>query len=160
MRGKPSSLPLHPLPSGAARAANGSGALLHLLAEAFEHAAGIYNQTARSKVSLLGPGDGAPPRLTLCLNELGYRFEETPEGNLQVSEIGREGPRAWARIEPQSDPTGRIVGWRECRLSSPATRRVRTADGLSDEYLLGLLRRRLIPPGRSVEPGGLEGPGE
>jgi len=153
-------LPSHPLPSGAARAANGSGALLHLLAEALDHAAGIYNQNARSKVSLLGSDEAAPQRLTLSLNELGYRFEETPDGNLQVSEIGREGPRAWARIEPQPDPTGRIVGWRERRLSPPAAPTVRTADGLSNEYLLWLLRRRLIPPGQGVKPGELEGPGK
>jgi hypothetical protein len=132
-----------PFATGAHRKFSGQGATLQLLAEALVHAAGIYNQTAPSKVSVAGPGDSSPPRLTLSIKSLGYRFEETSEGALYVSEIDQDGTRAWARIEPQTDSQGRVVCWRERKLSQPAGPTLRTADGLSEEYLLGLFRRKL-----------------
>jgi len=148
--GKPVSLPPLPLPTGADRASHGHGAMLHLLADALEHAAGIYNQTAPSKVSVSGPGDSSPARLTLTIQSLGYRFEETSEGTLYVSELDEDRARAWARIEPQTDSLGRVVCWRERKLSQPVAPTLRTADGLSEEYMLGLLRRRLVRPHKGV----------
>ena len=120
--------------------------MLHLLADAFVHAAGIYNQTAPSKVNITWPGDGTSPRLTLSIQSLGYRFEETSEGALYVSEIDSDRARAWARIEPQTDSLGHVVCWRERKLSQPVAPTLLTSDGLSEEYLMGLLRRRLVKP--------------
>lgn len=124
--------------------------MLNLLADAFVHAAGIYNQTAPSKVSVSVPGESSPARLTLTIQSLGYRFEETTEGNLYVSELDADSARAWARIEPQIDSMGRVVCWRERKLSQPVAPTLRTADGLTEEYLLGLLRRRLVKPHESA----------
>lgn len=119
------------------------GAFLQLLAAAFEHTASIYNQTAPSKVSIEGPTDSRPPRFSLTIKSLGYRFEETEEGTLHVFELDNGTERAWARLEPQSDSSGRIVCWRERELQPDHSATLRTADGLSEEYLVHLLRRRL-----------------
>lgn len=132
-----------PFATGARRKISGQGASLQLLAEALVHAAGIFNQTAPSKVSVAGPGDSSPPRLTLSIQSLGYRFEETAEGAVYVSEIDQDRARAWARIEPQTDSQGRVVCWRERKLSQPVAPTLLTADGLSEAYLLGLFRRKL-----------------
>lgn len=120
-----------------------AGAFLELLAEAFEHTAAIYNQTAPSKVHVDGPSDSRPPRLSLTIKSIGYRFEETEDGTLYVSEIDNGTQRAWARLEPQSDTSGRIVCWRERVLQENRSATLRTSDGLSEEYLLNLMRRRL-----------------
>lgn len=115
-----------------------------------QHAAAIYNQTAVSKVNVLGP-DGAPPLLTLKIQSLGYGFEETSEGTVYVSELDDERCRAFARLEPQADAAGRIVCWRERKLDRLQAATLRTAEGLSEAYLLCLVRRRLTGR-RGAEP--------
>jgi hypothetical protein len=137
----PSSAP----PSGPARGSS-KGVVLHQLAFALKYAAGIYNQGAPSKMSVEGPSASRPARLSLSIQSIGYRFEETEEGFLYVSEIGEGTQRAWARLEPQSDTSGHIVCWRERRLQEKSSATLRTSDGLSEEYLINLVRRRILAP--------------
>ena len=120
--------------------------MLHLLADSLRHAAGIYNQAAPTKMTVEGPSESQPPRLSLTIKSLGYRFEETDEGNLYVLEIGDGTPRAWARLEPQSDEKGQVVCWRERNLQEEGSATLRTVDGLSEEYLMNLLSRKLVGP--------------
>ena len=138
-------MPLNPGERSRLRAVSDGSELLHLLADALAHAAGIYNQAAASKLTIEGPTSSGPPRLSLTIQSMGYCFEETAEGALYVSEIGDGAPRSWARLEPQTDQAGRIVCWRERNLRTSTAPTLRTVDGLSEEYLLNLLRRRLVP---------------
>lgn len=142
-RGERISASSRPAPAPAARAPRGPGAVLHLLADALLDTADIYNQTAPSKVNFVLPKDSQPSSLLLTISHMGYRFEETAEGNLVVSEIDEQTTRAWARIEPQANSAGHIVSWREHKLTPPAKPRRRSAQSLSEEYLLSLVRRRL-----------------
>jgi hypothetical protein len=143
------SVPANSDKSSHVRASSDGSALLHLLADALTQAAGIYNQGAVSKVTVEGPSRSGPPRLRLTIQSMGYCFEETAEGALYVSEIGDGTPRGWASLEPQTDQAGRIVCWRERKLRTSTSPTLRTVDGLSEEYLLNLLRRRLVPTNQS-----------
>jgi hypothetical protein len=119
--------------------------ILPRLAEALREAADIYNQTAVRKVEVDGPSHEAETnRLEITMEELGFRFEDCGKGFVSVLEIVSGESREWARVEPQADPEGRLVAWRESILYPKKGTSTRSLDGLSQTYLLNLLRKRLL----------------
>jgi hypothetical protein len=119
--------------------------MLPRLAEALQEAADIYNQAAVRKVAVVGPLPNVEQgKLELTMEKWGFRFEDSGKGFVRVLEFGSGDTREWARVEPKTDRSGRLVAWRESTLLPTKGTKTRSLDGLSQTYLLNLLRRRLL----------------
>ena len=118
--------------------------LLPQLATALRETAEIYNQGASLKVQV-AESPGLPAgRVELTIDKAGFRFEDTGQGFVRVLEIGIGPTKEWARVEPVLDASGGAVGWREQTLHVQGRSRDRSLEALTEAYLLGVVRRRLL----------------